>query len=316
MIRMVSPLLFQTGKEFVPRMKMLEKKRPHATRAKLLCVMLLAALLFSLAGCDGAVPTNAEHKALCTQFVDALLTDDFDTAYALIQNAVDEEEFSDVFEQMVDYVDGVKTYELKQIGWHVSIKNSVKTSQSVFEMKTDNGKTYTVQVITVSTMEGIAGIHLLDNSEFAEKTSAVGPINLVLKIISIIVFLLTLLLLIDCFRSKIRRKVLWAILIAVGLVFSVTIQSGIQFHFNIGVFAFFMGATATAASRSITLSFYLPIGAIVYLCLRGRLKREAAQAAQATGQGETLDLPDATVEASQEDDPPADSGSDGSTPKG
>ncbi|MBR7176948.1 MAG: hypothetical protein IKD26_01885, partial [Clostridia bacterium] len=35
---------------------------------------------------------------------------------------------------------------------------------------------------------------------------------------------------------------------------------------------------------------------------------EAAQAAQATGQGETLDLPDATVEASQEDDPPADSG--------
>ncbi len=297
-------------------MKFFEKKSPLAALSKLLCVLLLAGLLFSFAGCDGIVPTNDEHKALCTQFMDALLTDDFDTAYALIQDAVEnEQDFAEAFSQMVEYVDGVRSYELKQIGWHVSVKNGVTTSQSVFEMTTDNGKIYTVQVITMSTMEGIAGIHLLDNSEFEQKTGAVGPINIVLKCISFVLFVLTLLLLIDCFRSKIRRKALWVVLIILGFVISVTIQSGIQFHFSIGLFAHFMGATATAASRSIKLTFYLPVGAIAYLCVRGRLKREAAQAEQAA----TLDLPDATTAPTQNGEANADGeaneSSDESTPK-
>ena len=252
------------------------KKTVRRVVCSALCLLLLLVASLTFSGCEAIQKENEEHKQLCTRFMDALIADDYDTAYELIKATVSEDDFETLFEQMTDYINGVKNYELKQIGWNYSTKNGVTMHQSTFEMTADNGKVYTIQVITTETIEGIAGIHLLDNTELEERADAFQPINIILKIVSLAFLVLTVLLIIDCCRSKIRRKALWIIIMLLGVAFSISLGSGIHLNWNIGLILQMMGVSANAASRSIIIRLYLPVGAIVYFCMRNRLKRDAA----------------------------------------
>jgi len=70
--------------------------------------------------------------------------------------------------------------------------------------------------------------------------------------------------------------VLWVILMVLGLAFTFTIGDGrANLQFTLGLIMTVMGVTANAAELTISITFYLPIGAIVYLCRRGHMRRVA-----------------------------------------
>ena len=93
---------------------------------KLLCLLLLAALLSTLLlGCTSAEET-AHAQTQTKVMIDALIAKDYATAYGLISGVVTEAEFQQFYSQATALLEGVTTYELQTIGSYVnfSLKNS------------------------------------------------------------------------------------------------------------------------------------------------------------------------------------------------
>jgi hypothetical protein len=241
------------------------------------CLLLLSAMLL-LGGCAQVAQNNENHKDLCEQFLDAVLANDEDAAFALFdaELGLDRGEFSKGFSKICSLFDGVKTLEKKQVGWNYESKNGTTLHQTTFELTADNGKTYTLFLLTVEGVEGIYDISVRDNGNFKEEAARFSPLNIILKVLSALFFIGTVVLIVDCLRSKIRNRVLWAILMVLGLAFTLTIGAGTaNVHFSLGLLVTVMGVKASAAASTVAITFYLPIGAIVYLCRRGHMRRIA-----------------------------------------
>ena len=93
---------------------------------KLLCLLLLAALLSTLLlGCTTAEET-AHAETQTKVMIDALIAKDYATAYGLLANVITEAEFEQFYTQATALFAGVTAYELQTIGSYVnfSLKNS------------------------------------------------------------------------------------------------------------------------------------------------------------------------------------------------
>ena len=241
------------------------------------CVLLIGATVL-LAGCTRVAENNEAHEALCEQFLDAVLAEDADAAFALYDEAkgLDREYFASRFREICLMFDNAETYELRQVGWNMRAQNGTTTYQTTFEVRTDDGGFYTVQLLTADGVEGIYDIFLRNNGNFEEEAARFSTLNIILKVLSALFFVGTVVLMVDCFRSRIRHRVLWVILMMLGLAFTFTIGDGsANLHFTLGLLITVMGVKTNAAALTVGITFYLPIGAIVYLFRRGHMRRVA-----------------------------------------
>ncbi len=251
----------------------------HCIAVRLICLLLIGVTLL-LAGCSRTADGDDGHQALCERFLDAVLEADEDAAYALFDAdlGLDREGFSGGFADICLMFDGLEVQQIQQVGWLVETKNGRTSRQTTFEVDTSNGKSFTVRLITVDGYDGIYDVFVRDNSDFEEEAGRFTILNIILKVLSALFFVGTVVLIVDCIRSKIRRRVLWAIVMLLGLAFTLSLNgSGLNLHFTIGMIMTVMGVAFDAAEATVAITFYLPIGAIVYLFRRGHLRRVAEE---------------------------------------
>jgi hypothetical protein len=230
----------------------------------LMTLVLLAALISCTPDMD--VGNNTE---LADQFMDHVIADDYDAAYGLVKATVSDPDFRAYWATVQTVADGAESYEMKQIGWNLNRSNGVTTRTTAYQAELDNGRTVLLRVVTQDGIEGIAGIHFSDITDFLASTEAFVPtVRIILWVVSALAVAFTVWMLVDCLRRKMKYKVVWAILIFFGLCFTFTVGETSNFSFNVGLFFQTSSIEADPGLLAVVTKLFIPVGAILYLCLR------------------------------------------------
>ena len=241
---------------------------PTIIRRALPLLMIALVLLATLISCtpDMDVGNNTE---LADQFMDHVIADDYDAAYGMVKVTVSDPDFRAYWATVQTVADGAETYEMKQIGWNLNRSNGVTTRTTAYQAEMDNGRTVLLRVVTQDGIAGIAGIHFSDITDFLASTEAFVPtVRVILWVVSALAMAFTVWMLVDCLRRKMKYKVVWAILIFFGLCFTFTVGETSNFSFNVGLFFQTSSIEADPGLLAVVTKLVIPVGAILYLCLR------------------------------------------------
>ena len=246
----------------------------RALRLTLPLVLTALILLVTLISCtpDMDVGNNTE---LADQFMDHVIADDYDAAYGMVKATVTDSDFRPYWKDIRQTAEGAKTYELEQIGWQINTVNGVTDRTTAYQVYLDNERTVLLRVMTREGIEGIAGIHFSDITEFLASTEVFVPtVQLILWVVSALAMAFTVWMLVDCLRRKMKYKVVWAILIFFGLCFTFTVGETSNFSFNVGLFFQTSSIEADPGLLAVVTKLVIPVGAILYLCLRKKFTVE------------------------------------------
>ena len=271
-------------------------------RLTLPLVLTALILLATLTSCtpDMDVGNNTE---LADQFMDHVIADDYDAAYGMVKATVTDSDFRPYWKDIRQTAEGAKTYELEQIGWQINTVNGVTDRTTAYQVYLDNERTVLLRVMTREGIEGIAGIHFSDITEFLASTEVFVPtVQIILWVFSGLCVVFTLWMLVDCLRRKMKYKVVWVLLILFSLCLSFTVGETSNFSFNVGLFFQPSTITADPGLVAVVTKLVIPVGAILYLCLRKKFTVDPSKP-----EGE--DLPDpfasATPDATAQTETPA-----------
>ncbi|MBQ3257997.1 MAG: hypothetical protein IJA67_11375 [Oscillospiraceae bacterium] len=258
-------------------------------RMTIICMVLL--LCLSLCACtEVQTEKGDEIKAHCEDMIDAILAGDKDAIRAMIPtDEIDDAALQDFYDNVIPYLEGVETYTLKQVGWHVVTKNGITQYQINFEMTT-NAEDYYVLGVMNDDYDGLVHFNITSykDLEAADALPHTGTLTTLagsnalqwaLLVLSAAVLVFTVVIFIDCCRQSIKRKWLWLLFIALGaFIFTVTYQNGhLSAHFNIGVYPMLYSHLKLTATSAFQLQLVVPLGAVVYLIRRSRLLAAAAE---------------------------------------
>ena len=274
-------------------------------RICVLCLLVTALALISLGSCAPQQMDIGSNTELGTQFMDCMIGNNYDAAYDLVKETVSPTDFSAYWATVQPIVQGAASYELEQIGWYVNMTNGTVSRTTAYQVYLDNGNIAFLRVITYDGIEGIAGLYVSDVTAFITAADATVPVlKAVFAVISVLSIAFCIWMLVDCLRRKIKYKVLWAIAIFVGVAFTVTVGATAGFRFMIGLMLQANTVAADPSIQSIMVKIVLPVGAIVYCCLRKRLTVVPAAEPQMTESSEflTADEPPKAEDPSAEDD--------------
>lgn len=235
----------------------------------IICAILSISLLFS--GCT-IKEASEESRAFGKTFLDYVIQNDDTSAYAMVNHVASQEEFGYVWNEMRNVLKDSQSYEMEQQGWHRNTTNGVTTTEVLFEVVTDDEKVCQLRVYTTDGIEGISGIHFLDSTEFVQKTEFLWILNIFLGIFSLLFLTFCVWMFVDCLKRRLRYKVLWAIITWIYVGFSVTVgATGMNFNTHFLLALPLTRISAEPSILAITVSVFLPIGAIIYFFMRKRL---------------------------------------------
>jgi hypothetical protein len=143
-------------------------------------------------------------------------------------------------------------------------------------------------VVTREGIEGIAGIHFSDITGFLrDKEAFVPTVQIILWVVSGLFVAFTVWMFVDCLRRKLKYKALWAILIFFGIALTVTVGETSNFSFQIGLFCSLWSIDADPGLPAVVTKIVVPLGAILYLCLRKRFILQQPLPDTVDGEGST-----------------------------
>ncbi len=245
-------------------------KRRARILAALVVLVIVAAFLVS---CNLS-KRGEQAKSLCRQMTDAILADDFDTAYGLISNTCSSEEFREEYDGFCSLLDGIESYELKQMSFHSEIKSGVSCYSATYSIVTENKVDLEIEVAITEGHDGLTRYHVSQVTAVncTGTLATLGQFNLPqwgLLLLSILGMALVIWMVIDCARRKLNAKALWIILILIGhLRFSVTgLVTELSTDFRIGAFLPY-SRLLLYEDGTFALSLVLPVGAAVYFFMR------------------------------------------------
>lgn len=223
---------------------------------------------------------SGELREETEQMLNSLIADDFEAFYSQISDACSEEDAIALFPQMRDYLNGATTYELELYHMSARVDNGVHLREEKYFVKTDGGNFY-VSIQTTSEVQGIAGFNIVKEEESGIASSSTGTIfsmsgaSLVqwaLLMFALLETVFVIFSVVDCARQRIAKKALWILLIlfASGTFMLTLSSSGLNFRFNLG-FLFSHTALIVYNNGTRVLRLFVPIGAIIYWCLRKKL---------------------------------------------
>jgi hypothetical protein len=281
-----------------------------------LSAILLVTVLMMLGLCSCTMgEDSAEAREICEDYFDAVIDNDFAAAYDIFDEIATREQVEEMWSYTKDALGKSKSYELKQEGWNSHTEKGVTLRQVSYELVSDDDKTMYVTIVLDE--KGVYGFNVLDSTEFIKDTAYVRIIGVILTVSSFALFGVTIWMIVDVCKRKIKNKVLWILLIIIGVWFevSVGIEAG-HFDFDFGLFFGIKTATAYTINQlqAIGVRIAAPIGTIIYFFIRKSLSareeaiaaREAAEAearaaavaeAKAKAEAEQAALEEAAVEA-------------------
>ena len=289
-----------------------------------LSAILLVTVLTMLGLCSCTMKEDsAEAREICEDYFDAVIDNDFAAAYDIFDEIAEREQVEDMWTYTREALEDSKSYKLKQEGWNSHTEKGVTLRQVSYELVSDDDKTIYVTIVLDD--EGIYGFNVLDSTEFINNTVFVRVIGVIMTVISFALFGVTIWMIVDACKRKIKNKVLWILFIIIGVWFevSVGIEAG-HFDFDFGLFFGIKTATAYTINQlqAIGVRIAAPIGTIIYFFIRKSLSareeaiaaREAAEAearaaaeaeAKAKAEAEQAALEEAAVEAEPAEEAPA-----------
>lgn len=244
---------------------------------------IVIAVLLLISGCTAALQSleNKEVRQITETMLDAIIANDSQTAYSLVQHFCTESDFTSAFAQMQDLLGETTTYGLKllYIQAHTSIDNGERTNSfnCIYEL-TDAAERLVIQVQTNDQYQ-LRTFYLTPyeytDYHFTGTLKTMQDATLTqwsILLLNIIPYGLMVFALVDCCRNKIKKKILWVLLLIFGVItFSVTMSSsGMRLNFSL------LSVTAYSAlirygSGTVVCRLMLPVGAIVYLAIRRSL---------------------------------------------
>lgn len=243
-------------------------------RRALSLLMIALVLLAALISCTPEMDVG-NNTELANAFTDHVIADDYDSAYDMVKATVTDPDFRAYWATIQAVTDGTKTYELKQIGWNVNRSNGVTTRTTAYQVELDNGRTVLLRVVTQDGIEGIAGIHFSDITDFIRSTDTYVPVlQAVVLVFSLLCMAFTVWMFVDCLRRKMKYKFVWAILTVFGIALNLTVGETASFSFNIGLFVQMSTVQVDPGLVAVVTKLVIPVGAILYLCLRKKFTVE------------------------------------------
>ncbi len=256
---------------------------------RIVMLVLVASVLLLCTGCSqmlGAME-DKELRGYTETMLDAIIEDEYDVGYALVDDVCTSEEFSSMFTAARKLFGDADAYELTPIGFYrnrsVNNGETVDSVQTVYVM-TVNSQNYVVDVTTHSTYEHLSSFHIspYENTNYY-RTGELGAmksanaLQWVMLLSNIISIALIAFALVDSCRRNIKRKPLWIALIALGLVtVGVTFATN-RFNFNLAInWLFKYSALILYGGGTTVFQVMLPVGAIAYFVLRHKLVIKSA----------------------------------------
>ena len=267
-------------------------------RKKLISVCAVILVLCTLcSGCAAIIEEfeNAEIRQTTETMLDALIANDLQAAYSLAKNVCAEEDFKPIFAQLRDLLQGADSYTLKMLSVYANTQvangQKINSCSAVYEMMAGSEK-----IIIHIEMNDQIGLNSFYLTPY-EKTDyySTGTLNnmtnasavqRVFFLLNVVAIGFTVFALVDCCRKKIKKKVLWILLLILGFfTIGITVSASVlRLNFNLGWVTAY-SAWIRYGSGSVVIRLMLPVGAIVYFCTRRSL----------------LEKPDAEVVLSQAD---------------
>ena len=236
--------------------------------AALLCLLLLA---LTLASCTPDTDIG-DNTPLSERFMDHVMAGDYNSAFGMVKATVTDSDFRPYWQAMQTAVEGAETYEMEQIGWNVNRSNGVTTRTTAYQVYPDNDRIILLRTVTQDGIEGIAGIHFSDITDFIRTTDGYIPtVKVILLVFSLLCLAFTVWTIVDCIRRKLKCKIMWIVFISLGFFFTVTAGETSGFNFIAGLFRF-SSIVADPALVAVVTKVYIPVGAILYLCLRKKFE--------------------------------------------
>lgn len=255
-----------------------------STRIRMILLILCALTLLALASCAADMDIG-DNTILGEQFMDHVIADDYDAAYGLVKETVSDGDFRAYWTTIRSVMEGAEAYEMEQIGWNVNRSGGLTTRTTAYQVYPDNGRTVLLRVVTRDDIAGIAGIHFSDVTAFLAEAETVTPVvGAVLLVFSLLVSAFVIWMLVDCLRRKMKtvHKILWALLIFGGVALTVTVGQSSGIHFQMGLMLQASSITADPGLQAFVTKLVVPLGAILYCCLRKRFTQDPEAPASET----------------------------------
>ena len=270
----------------------------------ILLLCLCALLLFS--ACQGAKPDLDQKQADVAVLMDSVIANDKNAAVALMEHVpiASQAQLDAFWNELLRIYDGASTYKIKFISWNTTYSFTDQSSLTtvVYQAKADT-KACAEFTLTYDGEDLLRGINVTDVTERS------SPVIIIVRVLLILGFAASLALCIwmtvDCVKRPIRFKVLWIILIWVSVILQVS-MIGTSFRFN-----FFFTVIPTWGSLLATVSSFLlripvPVGALIYLSVRKKIKPKASkQSTEAPAQPSVSDLESTLIDQPEPTETPA-----------
>ena len=246
---------------------------------KIIACLFIFILCISLASCELETEQGNEIKAMCQTFLDAVIAQDEQSAKSVIAHETDPDEFSEIFGLICEYTYGIETYTLRQTGFNSGIDNGYSYYEAIFDMESNVGN-FQVSGTTVEGYDNLYNFNIISEEDLNPSytgtiTSLKGsnPFQILLLLVSAACLAFSVVMLIDCFKHKMKYKPLWIILILAGIfAFTLTYIDGeINFNWRVAVLFFSYTHLAIYETGAFTLNISIPLGALLYLALRKKL---------------------------------------------
>lgn len=244
----------------------------HSIKNILALFMVLIIILCSAMSLTSCMTSeNNEHAEKMTkELIGYLIEDDYKPAYDMFRQHITGDDFRAGYNVIVDYFEGIKSYELKPVGWHIYTENGVSTYSVTYRMTADNGTVLLLESTFLTENDHFVAFQVSPST--MPSTSQILPLQILFIFGSLIIFGFTVWAFIDCIIRKIKLKALWLVIILVG--FSLTLTFGQSLGINFALAIIFPLSKIASDGFTMSMTFALPVGAIVYLIICRKLPKK------------------------------------------
>ena len=270
----------------------------------ILLLCLCALVLFS--ACQGAKPDLDQKQADVAVLMDSVIANDQNAAVALMEHVpiASQAQLDAFWNELLRIYDGASTYKIKFISWNTTYSFTDQSSLTtvVYQAKADT-KACAEFTLTYDGEDLLRGINVTDVTERS------SPVIIIVRVLLILGFAASLALCIwmtvDCVKRPIRFKVLWIILIWVSVILQVS-MIGTSFRFNFSFTVIPTWGSLQATVSSFLLRIPVPVGALIYLAVRKKIKPKASkQSTEVPAEPTTDDLVSTLIDQPEPTEPPA-----------
>ncbi len=242
--------------------------------ALLLVLVLVVALTFS--SCAALMDAIAKREVdACRTFFDYVSQNSYAAAYDSVKHFATPAVFQSFWPEVRAVVAGAESYTLSAKHWTTYVEEGEHYTEALILLTTDTGNSTLIYTILYEG-EWLCGMQLLEVTDFVNATSYVPTVNLILILFSVLCFAFILWMFIDSLVRPIKLKPLWALITLAGVGAGFTVGAETLYAALCGSFFYPLSLMIVDyTDLSVTARAVLPVGAIVYLCLRRRLMKKA-----------------------------------------